>query len=524
MSIQTVFREAVNSSLESLLSALLLLILLLLLYYSLFDSNNSHGLKGPSLWQFLPNGELFSMLRDSRNTLQTMLKLSDKYGQVFKTWVGPRKMVVTSNPADVVQILSSTGDFPRTDAQLAIFNNVIPGGLLTMPKDVHLVARKHLKDTFNFSMLQYCHSLLADAVSELCEEVEAKAVSVPFQQLTNPTNILPLLATASFRIIVSIVFGCEFSHEKRVELHDWVGQLMNELLKDFLGYPYRQGLSLLGSQNKLIEARTHLYAMCDSLISRRLRETATEMASRPADTLDAIISMAGKNSRSVISETMEFAIAGSHTISLTLAWCIYEICGDHRVEANILNEVDQRLSSKPLEEPLTLDDVERMSYIQKVWKETLRLHPPVAFLVRTTSREVALRGSQVKLQKGTHVMALVKQAQTSPSLWRAPKSFVPERWGCGTEKGEGDKVPSGSYVPFSSGQRSCIGKFLADHEGVLILAELYRRFQFTLACAQNEVISSTAWLEEPRYASVDGRAPDVVGVPVHIKRRSGDST
>lgn len=81
--------------------------------------------------------------------------------------------------------------------------------------------------------------------------------------------------------------------------------------------------------------------------------------------------------------------------------------------------------------------------------------------------------------------------------------------------GEGDRAPPGSYVPFSVGPKSCAGQFLADYEAIVILAELYRRFEFILACEPEQVKSCSGWVEGAR-SCVDG-SDFGFGIPVHVK-------
>lgn len=172
------------------------------------------------------------------------------------------------------------------------------------------------------------------------------------------------------------------------------------------------------------------------------------------------------------------------------------------------------LQNKPLDQPVSLDELRRMPYLHKVWKETHRLRKiaGAAFGRRATVDSV-LPGSGVQVRKGTDILCLTPSTQVDPAIWSDPKSFKPERWGHNGVRGGGDCVPAGSLIPFGIGANSCPGKFLADFESPLLIAERHGRFWFSLACAPEEVVTYSSSAETPKCVSMDGST----GVPVHVE-------
>ena len=71
------------------------------------------------------------------------------------------------------------------------------------------------------------------------------------------------------------------------------------------------------------------------------------------------------------------------------------------------------------------------------------------------------------------------------------------------------------FGPFGVGQLNCAGQFLADYEGTVVVAEIWRRFRVTLACAEDEVRNCTMFVDTPRVAWEGG----YVGLPVFIEER-----
>jgi cytochrome P450 len=103
-----------------------------------------------------------------------------------------------------------------------------------------------------------------------------------------------------------------------------------------------------------------------------------------------------------------------------------------------------------------------------VFREALRLYPPVPMLVRETTMPEEFRGRMVK--PGAQVVISPWHLHRHERLWDRPDDFDPDRWA--------GEVPQGGYLPFSRGPRVCPGAGFAMLEGTLLLAHLVRAFRF----------------------------------------------
>lgn len=492
---------------DSIVITLVTLLAVGAVLYFVFRSK-FQALPGPGARAYLPGGEVLPMLQDNRKILSFLLALRKKYGDVYQLWMGPEDTLVTSFPADVVQAIASTESFDRPKAMYAIFNELVPGSLFTMPRDVHIAARKHLKDSFNFSILEDFHSHMIQATDELRESL-AQAASRP--PPAGYVNISTLLSITTFRIITNAAFGCDLDRAERLEFAAATTIYTEELMQEFVGYPFRQAMAVFGVRKRLMESKDKVHRLALKLVQQRLDESAKDKAARPQDILDAILTLKDHDLAALVSQTVLFAAAGSHTTNEALSWAVYEICCNPQIQEKIHLELKDVLGDKELE----YADVGKLEYLRCVWQEALRLHPPGGFISRTALKDVTLAGSGVKVRKGTHVLSLLAGAQLSSSAWTEPERFMPERWG--PDMREGERAPPGTNITFSVGRKNCAGRFLADYEGVLILAQLYKHFDISLACKPEEVVSCTGWVECAR-SSVDGSDLEC-GVPVRIQLR-----
>lgn len=493
-------------------------VLILLCIVAYVHTSNHPKLPGPSISEYLPGGNVFSLFSDSRKFNRILSSLSQTYGDVFQLWLGPTHVVVSSVPADVVQILSSTETFVKPHNLEYVLKTMAPGGLFTMQSQKHRATRKKLREHFNHNMLTSFHTHMVQAVDGLCSELESAAEKQHIDPENNMIDITQFLAATTFRIITNVAFGTGMSNTEILQFGDTMNRLLDELMLDVIGYPIRQLLTPFGVRRGLFACRSELGKVCREFIEKRISETKAQREARHTDVLDTILQLCEGDMTKATSMAIEFATAGSHTSNEMLAWCIYDICQHPQVQAKIDKELSDRFGDRPFSEPVTLEDMKSLPYIGKVWKETCRRRPILVLVLRRTTKEIRLKGSGIVIPKGKHVFAHMYRAQTNPKTWNEPLVFNPDRWGSGEEKREGDRVVPGAYIPFGIGVKSCAGRFLADYSAPLILTELQRRFKFGLACRPEEVVSSSRFVETPKFAPVGGEEGHV-GVPVIVEMR-----
>lgn len=77
----------------------------------------------------------------------------------------------------------------------------------------------------------------------------------------------------------------------------------------------------------------------------------------------------------ICSEILTLAVAGTETTASVLSWLLYELARNPGIEARVLAELDEVLG----ERPVALADVTRLTYLNRVITETLRLHHPAGW-------------------------------------------------------------------------------------------------------------------------------------------------
>ncbi|KAL9998301.1 putative oxidoreductase [Helianthus debilis subsp. tardiflorus] len=145
--------------------------------------------------------------------------------------------------------------------------------------------------------------------------------------------------------------------------------------------------------------------------------------------------------------------AGSDTSSVTVEWAMSELMKNPRVIKKAQDELRHVLNEKT---KIYESDMQELDYLKQVIKETLRLHPPLPFLLPRECRDdCEIGGFHITIK--TKVIINAWMIGRDPDYWIDPESFVLERFSESTLNIMGTNF---EYLPFGAGRRMCPGMLL----------------------------------------------------------------
>ncbi|MCF2903693.1 cytochrome P450 [Octadecabacter sp. CECT 8868] len=168
----------------------------------------------------------------------------------------------------------------------------------------------------------------------------------------------------------------------------------------------------------------------------------------------------------MVDQVAIFFLAGHETSASALAWTFYLMA--------MFPEWQEKVAAEAQEVSADFASVSKLRTSRDVFREALRLYPPVPMMVRETTCPETLRGRNAP--KGSQIVLSPWHLHRHERLWDRPDDFDPTRWG--TENGKA--CQRDAYIPFSAGPRVCTGAGFAMVEGALLLSMLVRRFKFEL--------------------------------------------
>lgn len=206
------------------------------------------------------------------------------------------------------------------------------------------------------------------------------------------------------------------------------------------------------------------------------RRKAIEAGTAPDDLATKIMTTpdpeTGKcfDTEEMVDQVAIFFLAGHETSASALAWSLYMLAlyphWQDKVAAEALAAIDPEIPYFSVAGKLRIS--------RDVFRETMRLYPPVPAMVREAACPVRFRNRDIK--KGSQVILSAWHLHRHTRIWDRPDEFDPTRFGTK----EGRNCMRQAYIPFSSGPRVCPGSGFAMLEGPLILSMLVRAYRFEL--------------------------------------------
>lgn len=173
------------------------------------------------------------------------------------------------------------------------------------------------------------------------------------------------------------------------------------------------------------------------------------------------------------AEALTQLIAGSDTTSNTSCALLFHCLSRPDVVRKLQAELDAAIPAD--QDVPTFDQVRNLKYMDCVIQETLRIHSTSSLGL---PRQVPVGGAEVAGRFFPQGVVLSVPAYTmhhSKEIWGPDADeFRPERWEKVTE------AQKAAFIPFSYGPRACVGRNVAEMELALIVATVFRRYEFEL--------------------------------------------
>lgn len=169
-------------------------------------------------------------------------------------------------------------------------------------------------------------------------------------------------------------------------------------------------------------------------------------------------------------EAMTMFLAGHETTATNLTWTLYALSQHPEVERRLRAELREVLGGRTP----GVEDLGKLEYLDRVLKESQRMYPPVPMVARNALEDVEVGGYLVP--RDAYVILSTWSAHRHPDFWENPDAFDPDRFL--PERFEA--VPRHAFLPFSLGQRKCIGDRFATMEAKLLLAMIVQRVHLSL--------------------------------------------
>lgn len=210
-------------------------------------------------------------------------------------------------------------------------------------------------------------------------------------------------------------------------------------------------------------------------IIRDRRAAASQSAKDSGDLLGMLLSVRDENGspmsdQQIRDETLTLLLAGHETTATALTWTWYLLSQHPEAEQKLLAELNAVLGGRTP----SAGDLPRLSYTERVVKESMRLFPPASAILRLAVEDSEIGGYKIPRNSSIGMSPWV--THRDPRFFPAPEKFNPDRWTDEFQR----SLPPYAYFPFGGGPRVCIGAQFAMMEAVLVLATVAQEFSLQL--------------------------------------------
>jgi cytochrome P450/NADPH-cytochrome P450 reductase len=405
--------------------------------------------------------------------VQDMVKLAREHGPIYWLDMRGRVVVVVSSYELVRELCDETRFDKSVRGALKKVRNFGGDGLFTAYTHEPNWSRAHniLLPNFGQRAMQGYHPMMLDIAEQLVLKWDRLNAE-------DEIDVVHDMTALTLDTIGLCGFDYRFNSFYRDRYHPFVEAIVGALsgsMEQLRRLPL-EDLIRKNEDRKIRADIKFMNDMVDRIIQER-RENGEDLASKP-DLLSYMLSGVDRKSGERLDDLniryqiITFLIAGHETTSGLLSFAIHALLQNPHVLARAVEEVDRVLGPDPSVSP-TYAQVNRLTYIGQILKETLRLWPTAPVFALYPYKDTMI-GEKYKLKKPYQVMVLLPMLHRDPAVWgERAEVFDPDNF---TREAESAR-PADAYKPFGNGQRACIGRQFALQEATLVLGMILQRFR-----------------------------------------------
>ncbi len=402
------------------------------------------------------------MTNVKENPFDLLMDLIQKYGDIIYLKL-QKDVYILSNPDYIEQIF--TRDYKLfSKARAAELRPFLGNGLLLNEGESHKQHRKIIQPLFLPKSIKSYSNIMVDNIKHISDNWQDNTTIDVLQEMT-------MLAMG---VMTESLFGINFRDR---DTFSKVSDSFTNILESFtqVHEPVKnilveESTNENKKQNKFQDSLDYLnqkiYTLMDHI--KKTNPEKPNLISHLIKAKDPDSGEIGLPEKQIRDEIMIFLFAAHDTTSTALTWSLAYLATNQEIQDKLQKELDSVLEGGRVP---TGDDLPKLEYAEKIFKETLRIRPSVWALSRLTNEEYKI--GEYVIPNSSVIFMSQYAMHNSPKYYIDPDIFNPERW----TKEFLFKLPRFAYFPFGGGIRSCIGETFAVQEGILALATIFQKWK-----------------------------------------------
>ncbi|ELQ6954548.1 cytochrome P450 [Campylobacter coli] len=416
--------------------------------------------------------------KNKASTLLTFLLkrrswLDGLYERSYKMQTGYVKMpnfdlYVINDTKEVKRMMvDEVKEFPKSAFLHELLSPLLGESIFTTNGEVWKKQRELLRPSFEMTRISKVFNLMSEAVSDMMKRFE----KYPNASIIEVDEAMTFItADVIFRTIMSSKLDEEQGKKILDAFVTFQEQSVHTAMRRMFRFP--KWLSYVLGDRKRAKAGDVIRQALSDIIKPRYDAVSSGKAENFEDILGSLLLVvdAQTNQRFSFEEILDqvamLFLAGHETTASSLTWTLYLLSLYPDEQEKAYKEIIQVLQG----ENIQISHLKQFRYLTHIFKESLRLYPPVGFFAREAKKDTKVRDKMIK--KGSGVVIAPWLIHRHEGFWANPHKFKPSRF-----EGEYKKD---AYLPFGVGERICIGQGFAMQEAILILANILKKYKLEL--------------------------------------------
>ncbi len=428
----------------------------------------------------IPSSPLRSLLRVIRQGDGDLLSLVPEEAYVKPlTWLGySRRSILLINDTELCrQVLhDKQGIFPKNDLMVGALEGLVGNSLFVSSAEQWRRQRQMIDPAFSQLRINEAFTSMVEAVSDYESTLDQHVGTQ--QSFSLDKAMSHLTADIICRTIFSQPLNSTIAGDVFTDFLLFERSVASVDLKQLIfGKPWariKQPPEVVAACQRI---RHHIGAMLDPRIEAM--HAQGNQAQQPNDIVSAVIAAKDEQTgkaftrEELIDQIGVFFLAGHETTASVLTWVFFILSQQPHVAQRIANDINHVTQGQDLQ----MEHMRQLPYVRHVFREVLRLYPPITFLPRVAAQ--ATRIADKKLKRGAMIMISPWTAHRNALLWNNADRFDPDRFLDSSEQANATSTSDkGTHMSFGIGPRVCIGASFATTEAVLIIGRLAQRYTF----------------------------------------------
>jgi cytochrome P450 len=444
-----------------------------------YSSSSSSIEYPPGPHSILPNKLLREFIH---NPIKSLMGIAYTYGDISHLKFGRQHVYLINNPQYIEDILIRNHKNFIKSRGLQVSKRLLGEGLVTSEGEYHDRQRRIIQPAFHPTLIKKYADIMTTYAVNMCQRWHDGMVVDIHKEMMHTT----------LKIISKAVLGSEVKLEKDDD--DEVGNALMVCMEYFnrLLMPFGELIEKIPILPVNIGYQ-RAKKILDSIVYNMIKEHRDNELKgiQQGDLLYTLLQAQDEeakigrmNDTQLRDEVMTIFLAGHETTANALTWTLYLLSQHPTVADKLYEELDSVLGSNNNNNNdkndnsisnrnriPTIEDVPKLEYTEKVFRESMRLYPPAWTIGRQAINDYKV--DKYVIPAGSIILMSQYVMHRNPTYYTDPDLFYPDRW----NKEVKSHLPRFSYFPFGGGIRGCIGEPFAWMEGILLIATICNRWK-----------------------------------------------